>query len=238
MVEVAGDGHTAVAEYQSIIFRLTPCASLAVLTSRPHHPHSANARSLWREPRQSFSACVVCIGSATCVSKPSFADALSDGRCLTGYRKCGTGEDERCISADEPCLTDVPQCPDGRSLCGDECVPEKYLTQGYKKECGGKCIWGQNVCEDGGEQCQAEWWTNCGDRCVKNKHYNSYGYRECDGKCISGNEECCSTNPVTTMVTTTTKTSPSTPDCCAEGYFTCGKECRFYSKIKIGFGSF
>ena len=46
MVEAAGDGHTAVVEYQFIIFRLTPCASLAVLTSRPHHPHSANAHSL------------------------------------------------------------------------------------------------------------------------------------------------------------------------------------------------
>ena len=140
-------------------------------------------------------------------------DALSEGRCQIGYRKCGSSK--RCIGANDPCVTDSTPCPPGRTLCGDECAPDHYITDGYKKECGGKCVLGREVCKDGGPECQADKRTKCGDSCILNKYYKAYGYKDCEGECISGSQMCCSN-----------EVDQSTADCCGEGYYACGKECR------------
>ena len=147
---------------------------------------------------------------------------------MTGYRKCVSGSSEKCISASQPCLTDLSPCPAGRTMCGDECAPDHYLTTGYKKECGGACTWGRTVCNDGGDQCQRGRMTKCGDICIMNNHYSNYGYRECNGKCTSGSDKCCPGTQGSMLVLTTTpsKTQIPSAECCAEGYFTCGKECR------------
>ena len=144
---------------------------------------------------------------------------MSEGKCLTGYRECGTGSDKKCIGPNEPC---GQECPSGRSLCGTECTPDHYISEGWMKECGGECIYGGTVCKDGGDECH-ETRTKCGNRCILNSYYSQFGYSECAGKCISGSEKCCENGSVISIGTTAGQNGE---DCCGIGYFSCGKECR------------
>ena len=154
----------------------------------------------------------------------SISDALSEGKCSTGQRECGMLK--QCIDAETPCFMDISPCPTGRTLCGNECVPDQYITDGYKKECGGECVLGSQVCKDGGEECSKRF--KCGDTCIEKKYYEEYGYRECDGKCISGSDQCCKGTSVRSVLRTINRT---VKQCCGDEYFICGRDCRYNRNI-------
>ena len=227
MAEAAGDGHMAAMESSSIISRWTLFVSPAVWMNQQPQPHSVNVLNLSKGLITRSWTSVVSLSSSTFkyLLVINLSDSLSEGTCQTGYRKCGTGSSEKCIGANEPCMTENSPCLLGRTLCGDEseCALDHYIRDGYKKECDGKFMWGWSVCKHNGENCQEGKRTKCGDKCIENNYYEAYGYRECAGQCLSGSQNCCDGQSLVSLETTA---GPTDGDCCIDGYYTCGKECR------------
>ena len=116
-----------------------------------------------------------------------------------------------CIAPTTACQSCIPSsscpCPNGRTLCGDECVPTDEMISGHKKECGGRCMAGKQVCAPPDPPCSIDW-VQCGNlqECVQRKYFELYGFRECNGRCVTASEwsECG----------------------CGSGHFECGNECK------------